>query len=69
MIEIDIPGREIRLVIPDEEITARRDRLVSAHRGYRPAHRERGVSTALRVYAAMATWLRWARYATSLIGG
>jgi len=55
VIEIDIPGREIRLAIPDEEIAARRDRLASAHRGYRPAHRERAVSTALRVYATMAT--------------
>ncbi len=55
VIEIDIPGREIRLALPDEEITARRERLVSAHGGYRPAGRERTVSTALRVYAAMAT--------------
>jgi dihydroxy-acid dehydratase len=54
-IEIDIPHRELRLDVPDEELAARRDKLLATQGGYRPAHRERPVSEALRVYAALAT--------------
>jgi len=54
-IEIDIPRRELRLDVPDTELAARRERLVAALGGYRPADRERPVSEALRVYAALAT--------------
>ena len=40
--------------MPDDELAARRERL-RATCGYRPASRERPVSAALRVYAALAT--------------
>ena len=54
-IEIDIPHRELRLDVPDTELAARRERLLAALGGYRPAGRQRPVSEALRVYAALAT--------------
>jgi len=53
MIEIDIPGRTIRLAISDEELAARRaeqERL-----GWKPAApRKRNVTAALKAYAAFA---------------
>ena len=52
---IDIPRRELRLDVPDAVLGLRRERLVSALGSYRPASRERPVSAALQVYAAMAT--------------
>ena len=55
LVEIDIPGREIRLAVADDELRARRERLLAARTAYRPADRERPISDALRVYAAMAT--------------
>ena len=54
-IEIDIPHRELRLGVPDGELATRRERLLATLDGYRPAGRERPVSEALRVYAALAT--------------
>ena len=54
-IVIDIPARELRLDVPDTELAARRASLVAALGGYRPADRQRPVSEALRVYAALAT--------------
>jgi dihydroxy-acid dehydratase len=54
-IEIDIPHRELRLDVPDAELAARRERLLDTLGGYRPAGRQRPVSEALRVYAALAT--------------
>ncbi|QHF98989.1 MULTISPECIES: dihydroxy-acid dehydratase [Streptomyces] len=51
-IVIDIPGRTMRLNVPDEQLAARREALAGA---YAPKARERKVSTALRAYAAMAT--------------
>jgi dihydroxy-acid dehydratase len=53
-ISIDIPHRDLTLDVPDAELTARRERVVSGL-GYRPAHRERPVSAALQAYAAMTT--------------
>jgi dihydroxy-acid dehydratase len=53
-IEIDIPGRELTLDVPSTEIAARQERL-SSEGGYLPASRQRPVSQALQVYAAMAT--------------
>ena len=54
IIEIDIPGRNIRLAISDEELAARRaeqDKL-----GWKPASpRARNVTQALRAYAAFAS--------------
>ena len=54
-IEIDIPHRELRLDVPEAELAARRERLLATLGRYRPANRERPVSEALRVYAALAT--------------
>jgi dihydroxy-acid dehydratase len=54
-IEIDIPRRELSLDVPDAELAARRERLLATLGGYRPADRQRPVSEALRVYAALAT--------------
>ncbi|MGW7098495.1 dihydroxy-acid dehydratase [Streptomyces sp. NPDC054838] len=51
-IRIDIPNRSIELLVPDEELEARREALGGV---YAPKNRERKVSAALRAYAAMAT--------------
>ncbi|MFF1380727.1 dihydroxy-acid dehydratase [Streptomyces sp. NPDC058308] len=51
-IRIDIPARSIELLVPEEELTARREALGGV---YAPKARERKVSAALRAYAAMAT--------------
>jgi dihydroxy-acid dehydratase len=45
----------LRLDVPDAELALRRDRLLAALGSYRPADRQRPVSAALQVYAAMAT--------------
>jgi dihydroxy-acid dehydratase len=54
-IVIDIPRRELRLDVPEDELAARRERLLASLGSYRPADRQRPVSAALQVYAAMAT--------------
>jgi dihydroxy-acid dehydratase len=54
-IVIDIPARELRLDVPEAELAARRDKIIAALGEYRPADRQRPVSEALRVYAALAT--------------
>ncbi|MBB5120370.1 dihydroxy-acid dehydratase [Streptomyces eurocidicus] len=51
-IRIDIPARSIELLVPDEELAARREALGGT---YAPRDRDRKVSAALRAYAAMAT--------------
>ncbi|MDQ0933103.1 dihydroxy-acid dehydratase [Streptomyces turgidiscabies] len=51
-IRIDIPNRTIELLVPDDELAARRNALNGV---YAPVSRERKVSAALRAYAAMAT--------------
>ncbi|MBX7473937.1 dihydroxy-acid dehydratase [Streptomyces sp. MAG02] len=51
-IRIDIPNRTIELLVPDAELTTRREVLNGV---YAPKDRERKVSAALRAYAAMAT--------------
>ncbi|MGW6460348.1 dihydroxy-acid dehydratase [Streptomyces sp. NPDC055078] len=51
-IRIDIPNRTIELLVPDAELTARREALGGV---YAPKNRDRKVSAALRAYAAMAT--------------
>ena len=53
-IQIDIPRRELRLDVADGELADRRGRLTAAG-GFHPAGRQRPVSEALRVYAALAT--------------
>src|ERR1700730_3500338 len=52
---IDIPRRELRLDVPSVELALRRDRVLASLGSYRPADRQRPVSVALQVYAAMAT--------------
>ncbi|MFD8075099.1 dihydroxy-acid dehydratase [Streptomyces sp. NBC_00510] len=51
-IRIDIPGRSIELLVPEEELAARRAALGGV---YAPKDRDRKVSLALKAYAAMAT--------------
>ncbi|MDX3214176.1 dihydroxy-acid dehydratase [Streptomyces sp. ME02-6991-2B] len=51
-IRIDIPGRSIELLVPEEELAARRTALGGVHA---PRARDRKVSLALKAYAAMAT--------------
>jgi dihydroxy-acid dehydratase len=52
---IDIPRREMRLDVPDSVLAERRQALLAALGSYRPASRQRSVSAALQVYAALAT--------------
>jgi len=52
-ITISIPNRSIVLNVPDEELAARRAEL-EAGNGYRPATRQRQVSTALKIYGSLA---------------
>ncbi len=54
-IEIDVESRLIRLNVPDEVIAERRAKMAASENPWRPAHRDRYVSPALRAYAAMAT--------------
>jgi dihydroxy-acid dehydratase len=53
-INIDIPKRTLALAVSEEELRRRRAALTGG-RGYRPADRERPVSAALQLYAAMVT--------------
>ncbi len=52
-ITISIPQRSIHFEVDDDELATRRAELEAAG-GYRPAGRERVVSTALRIYGSMA---------------
>lgn len=55
-IGIDIPSRKLHLAVADEELARRRQAM--AARGadaYRPGHRARKVSPALRAYVALTT--------------
>jgi dihydroxy-acid dehydratase len=55
-IEIDIPNRGIRVAISDEELAARRAAMQATHGStWKPATRQRQVSSALKAYAAMTT--------------
>lgn len=51
-IRIDIPNRGVDLLVPDQELAARREALGGV---YAPKDRVRKVSPALRAYAAMVT--------------
>ncbi len=56
MIRIDIPNRSIALAISDDEMAARRREMEARGKmAWKPLHRERHVSAALRAYAAMTT--------------
>ncbi|HZE34728.1 MAG TPA: dihydroxy-acid dehydratase [Actinoallomurus sp.] len=52
---IDIPGRELRLDVPEDVLRDRRERLLKDLGSYRARDRHRPVSVALQAYAAMAT--------------
>ncbi|MBV1796068.1 dihydroxy-acid dehydratase [Siccirubricoccus sp. G192] len=56
-VEIDIPGRSIRLAVPEAELARRRAAMEArGDAAWQPAApRKRQVSTALRAYGAMAT--------------
>lgn len=55
-IEIDIPGRSIQIAISDDELARRRAAMeAKGAKAWKPASRDRKVSTALRAYAAMTT--------------
>ncbi len=52
IIEIDVPGRSITLLVDDDELQRRRE--VREREGWRPVNRERPISAALRAYAQFA---------------
>jgi len=55
-IRIDIPQRSIEMLITDEEMAVRRERMEALGQdAYRPHKRKRYVSAALQAYAAMTT--------------
>ncbi len=55
-IEIDIPNRRLHLAVPEEELARRRAAMEAKGKAaWRPAARERKISTALKAYAALAT--------------
>jgi dihydroxy-acid dehydratase len=55
-IEIDIPGRSIRVVVSDEILQQRREAMsAKAGQAWQPVARDRVVSQALKAYAALAT--------------
>jgi dihydroxy-acid dehydratase len=56
MIDIDIPARTMDVRLSGEELAARREAMEAREQAaWKPAGRERQVSQALQVYAAMAT--------------
>jgi dihydroxy-acid dehydratase len=55
-IQIDIPNRVLRVDVSDEELAARREAMnAKGAAAWKPAARDRKVSSALQAYAAMAT--------------
>jgi dihydroxy-acid dehydratase len=54
-VDIDIPARSLELAVPDAELRGRREQILAALGSYRATDRDRPVSEALRVYAALAT--------------
>lgn len=56
MIKIDIPAREISVTLSEDEIDERRAAMESKGiRAYKPEHRNRQISTALKTYALLAS--------------
>ncbi len=56
LIEIDIPGRSIRIDVSEDILTARRLAMQArGARAWKPLSRQRHVSAALRAYAALTT--------------
>lgn len=54
-ISIDIPNRTINVGISEEELEARGKAMDNSDRPWRPVNRERSVSSALKLFAMMAT--------------
>ena len=54
-IAIDIPNRSMNLVIDDEELAARRQEMEVSANPWKPVDRKREVTTALKVFAMLAT--------------
>ena len=55
-IEIDIPNRSIRLMVDDGVLARRREAMLAKNtQAWKPAHRTRKVSMALKAYAALTT--------------
>jgi dihydroxy-acid dehydratase len=56
VIELDIPNRSIRLAVDEAEIAQRRAAMLAlGAKAWKPAKRDRKVSTALKAYAALTT--------------
>jgi dihydroxy-acid dehydratase len=56
IIELDIPNRSIRLAIDEAELSRRRAAMLAlGAKAWKPAKRDRKVSTALKAYAALTT--------------
>ena len=56
IIELDIPNRTIRLAVDETELTQRRAAMLAfGAKAWKPAKRDRKVSTALKAYAALTT--------------
>jgi dihydroxy-acid dehydratase len=56
IIELDIPNRSIRLAVDEAELSARRAAMLAlGSKAWKPAKRDRKVSTALKAYAALTT--------------
>jgi dihydroxy-acid dehydratase len=56
IIELDIPHRTIRLAVDEAELSRRRAAMMAlGANGWKPAKRDRKVSTALKAYAALTT--------------
>jgi dihydroxy-acid dehydratase len=56
VIELDIPNRSIRLAVDDAELSQRRAAMLAlGAKAWKPAKRDRKVSTALKAYAALTT--------------
>ena len=55
-IDIDIPNRKIELVVSEQELSKRKQQMeAKGDKAWRPEHRDREVSFALKAYAAFAT--------------
>ncbi|WP_159011181.1 dihydroxy-acid dehydratase [Bradyrhizobium sp. S69] len=56
IIELDIPNRSIRLAVDEAELSQRRAAMLAlGSKAWKPAKRDRKVSTALKAYAALTT--------------
>jgi dihydroxy-acid dehydratase len=56
LIELDIPNRSIRLAVDEAELSQRRAAMLAlGAKAWKPAKRDRKVSTALKAYAALTT--------------